>query len=237
MTDADPSRGHRKEMWPRGKVLGGSGSINGTVYLRGIPRDFDHWAALGNTGWSYRDVLPYFRKGETNERGGDTYRGGTGPQRISNLRSIHPTTYAFVEAAAEMGIKPSDDLNGEVFDGVGFNQVTQKRGWRHSTARAFLSPARKRKNIRVLTKALVTSIIFEGTRAVGVRYRRGDQTFEMRARSEVILCAGTIGVPSVTDAIGRGCAGSAKSVGDTGCLRSTRRGCQLVGPLRPVDAV
>jgi choline dehydrogenase len=197
MADADPSRGQRKEMWPRGKVLGGSGSINGTVYLRGIPRDFDNWAALGNAGWSYRDVLPYFRKAETNESGGDTYRGGAGPQCISNLRSVHPTTYAFVKAAAEMGIKPSDDLNGEVFDGVGFSQVTQKRGWRHSTARAFLGPARSRKNIRVLTKALVTSIIFDGTRAVGVRYRRGDQTFEMRARVEVILCAGTIGSPQL----------------------------------------
>jgi len=193
MTEADPSRGERKEMWPRGKVLGGSGSINGTVYLRGIPRDFDRWAALGNKGWSYQDVLPYFRKAETNERGGDAYRGDTGPQRISNLRSIHPTTRAFISAATEMGIKPSSDLNGEVSDGVGYNQVTQKRGWRHSTARAFLSPARKRKNIRVLTKALVTSLIFDGRRAVGVRYRRGEQTFEIRARSEVILCAGTIG--------------------------------------------
>jgi len=195
--DADPSRDHRKEMWPRGKVLGGSGSINGTVYLRGIPTDYDHWAALGNKGWSYEDVLPYFREAETNENGGNAYRGGAGPQCISNQRSVHPTTYAFVKAAEEMGIKPSKDLNGEVFDGVGLNQVTQKRGWRHSTARAFLSPARRRENIQVLTKALVTSIIFEGTRAVGVRYRRGDQTFEMRARSEVILCAGTIGSPQL----------------------------------------
>jgi len=197
MADPDPSRGDRRETWPRGKVLGGTGSINGTVYLRGIPRDFDHWAQLGNKGWSYQDVVPYFRRAETNENGGDTYRGGAGPQRISNLRSIHPTTRAFVMAAMEMGIQASNDLNGEVFDGVGFNQVMQKLGWRHSTARAFLGPARRRQNVNVLTNTLVTSLLFEGQRTVGVRYRRNDQTFEMRASAEVILCSGVIGSPQL----------------------------------------
>src|ERR1700693_6085752 len=141
LAEPDPSRNNRAEPWPRGKVMGGSGSINGTVYLRGIPCDFDHWSELGNSGWSYREVLPFFKKGETNENGGNEYRGGSGPVRVSNLRSPHHLTQKFIDAAIEMGIQPSQDLNGQQFEGVGFNQVTQKRGWRHSSCRAYLGGA------------------------------------------------------------------------------------------------
>jgi len=176
--------------------MGGSGSINGTVYLRGIPRDFDHWSELGNRGWSYRELLPFFKRNETNENGENEYRGGSGPVRVSNLRSPHKLTQKFVDAAIEMGIPPCEDLNGEQFEGVGFNQVTQKRGWRHSSSRAYLGAATRRGNLRVVTGARVERILFEGRRAVGVRYQHKGHVIDVRAGAEVVLSAGTVASPN-----------------------------------------
>lgn len=197
MAESDSSRNGRRDMWPRGKVLGGSGSINGTIYIRGNRGDYDGWAALGNAGWSYEEVLPYFRKSEANQHGADAYRGADGPLHVTDPRSIHPLSHRFVKAAVEMGIPANDNLNGASQYGVGISQATQRRGWRHSTARAYLGPARTRHNLQILTRAQVTRVLFEGTRAVGVEYLRGGQARELRARCEVILSAGAIASPQL----------------------------------------
>jgi choline dehydrogenase len=211
--EGDPSRNNRTELWPRGKVMGGSGSINGTVYLRGIPSDFDHWSELGNRGWSYQDLLPFFKKNETNEDGEDEFRGGSGPVRVSNLRSPHNLTQKFVDAAVEMGVPFNRDLNGRQFEGVGFNQVTQKRGWRHSSSRAYLGVAKGRSNLNVVTGARVERILFEGSTAVGVRYRRQGDSHEVRASTEIVLCAGTVASPQLLMVSGVGPADHLKDLG------------------------
>jgi choline dehydrogenase len=213
MPEPDPSRNNRVDLWSRGKVMGGSGSINGTVYLRGIPRDFDQWSELGNHGWSYRELLPFFKRGETNENGENEYRGGSGPVRVSNLRSPHNLTQKFVDAAIEMGIPPTEDLNGKRFEGVGFNQVTQKRGWRHSSSRAYLGIAKRRSNLKVVTGARVERILFEGRRAVGVRYQRNGRAEEVYASSEIVLCAGTVASPQLLMLSGVGPADHLRDLG------------------------
>ncbi|MEX1148242.1 MAG: GMC family oxidoreductase N-terminal domain-containing protein, partial [Sphingomonadales bacterium] len=138
MAEPDASRGGRADMWPAGRVLGGGSSINGMMYVRGNRYDYDQWAELGNEGWGYDDVLPFFRRAETNENGEDRYRGGQGPLRVSNSRISSPLHAAFIDAGQEAGIPFNPDVNGERQDGVGPVQATQKGGWRHSTARAFL---------------------------------------------------------------------------------------------------
>jgi choline dehydrogenase len=198
MTEPDPTRYGRRDLWPRGKLLGGSSSINAMVYMRGQPSDYDSWAALGNKGWSYRDVLPYFRKSETNENGANEYRGGEGPLRVSNLRTDHPTSALFIAAAEAIGIPYNDDFAGPRFEGVGPIQATQHRGWRHSAADAYLRPARSRPNLSVRTHAHVTSILFDGRMAVGVCYELPDrQTRTARVRREVILSAGAVATPQL----------------------------------------
>ena len=144
LTEPDASRNNRIDIWPRGKVLGGSSSINGMIYLRGQRGDYDHWAQLGNRGWSFDDVLPYFRKSERNERGDSAYHRGDGPMSVSDVRTPHRLTKLFVEAAVAAGMPFNADLNGETQDGVGYAQATQKRGRRESTATAFLHPVRQR---------------------------------------------------------------------------------------------
>jgi choline dehydrogenase len=213
LAEPDPSRNNRAELWPRGKVMGGSGSINGTVYLRGIPQDFDSWSDLGNRGWSYRELLPFFKKGETNENGENEYRGGSGPVRVSNLRSPHSLTQKFVDAAIEMGILPTDDLNGEQFEGVGFNQVTQKRGWRHSSSRAYLGGAKRRPNLEVITGARVERILFDGRRAMGVRYRHEGDLIDVKVGAEIVLCAGTVASPQLLMVSGVGAADHLRDFG------------------------
>lgn len=212
-TEPDPSRNDRADIWPRGKVMGGSGSINGTVYLRGIPHDFDQWSELGNRGWSYRELLPFFKRNETNENGEDEYRGGSGPVCVSNLRSPHHLTQTFIKAAIEMGIASSDDLNGKNFEGVGVNQATQKRGWRHSSSRAYLRAAKKRGNLHVVTSARVERILFEGQRAVGVRYEHKGRAQEVYASAEIILSAGTVASPQLLMLSGVGPADHLKDLG------------------------
>ncbi|MGE3876474.1 MAG: GMC family oxidoreductase [Parvibaculaceae bacterium] len=198
MTQPDPTRYGRRDLWPRGKLLGGSSSINAMVYMRGQASDYDSWAALGNTGWSYRDVLPYFRRSEKNENGADDYRGGDGPLRVSNLRTDHPTSALFIAAAEATGIPRNDDFAGAQFEGVGPVQATQYLGWRHSTSDAYLRPARRRANLSIRTRARATSILFEDRAAIGVRYELPDrQPRTAIAKREVILSAGAVATPQL----------------------------------------
>jgi choline dehydrogenase-like flavoprotein len=183
---------------PRGKALGGSSSINGMMYIRGDRTDYDRWAAEGNAGWSYSDVLPYFRKSEHNEIWGDNqYHGKGGPLNVADV--MEPSVYArgFVEAGLQAGHAPNPDFNGDHLLGVGLTQVTQKNGERCSTAKAFLTPNLGRPNLQVITGAHTTRILMEGKRAVGVEYRRGGEIKEIRAAREVLLSAGALQSPQI----------------------------------------
>ncbi|HZS85662.1 MAG TPA: choline dehydrogenase [Stellaceae bacterium] len=194
-TEPDEGVAGRRIFWPRGKVLGGSSSINGLVYIRGQAEDYDHWRQLGNPGWSFADVLPYFKKSEHQMRGADALHGVGGPLCVSNLGERHPLCEAFIEEAVALGIPRNEDFNGPSQEGVGYYQLTTRNGRRCSTAIAFLRPAMRRGNLRVLTHALAERILFEGRRAVGVSVRRGGETLRLRARREVILAAGAINSP------------------------------------------
>src|SRR3954464_10334049 len=174
-TEPQPERHGRNVIAPRGKVLGGSSSINGLIYIRGQAEDFDHWRQLGNTGWGADDVLPYFRKAEDNERGADALHGAGGPLGVSDLRDQHPLALAYVEAAQQCGYPRNDDFNGAQQEGAGFYQTTTRNGVRSSTAAAYLPPARRRENLKVVPQALATRILFEGRRAVGVEYTVGGE--------------------------------------------------------------
>jgi len=197
MAEPDQSRGGRSDMWPAGRVLGGGSSINGMMYVRGNRYDYDHWAQLGNRGWDYDSVLPYFNRAERNENGGHQFRGGDGPLMISNPRVTSPLTQAFIDAGRETGIPFNPDVNGERQEGIGPIQATQKAGWRHSTARAYLHPVKRRRNLKVMTGAKVEKIIIRDGRGVGVRIRRGPRTENIMTRGEVVLSAGAIGSPQL----------------------------------------
>ena len=188
----------RKGYQPRGKCLGGSSAINAMVYIRGHHSDYDHWAALGNTGWSYQDVLPYFIKSEHNERIRNEYHGQHGPLNVSELRSDNPYQKTFVEAAKQVNYPLNDDFNGAEQEGLGVYQVTQKNGERWSAARGYLFPyLGKRPNLHVITKALVSKIVIENGRAVGVEYKHNGQSTIVRANKEVLLSAGAFQSPQV----------------------------------------
>src|SRR6478735_5561446 len=159
---------NRTLWWPRGKVLGGSSSINAMCYIRGHARDYDEWAAHGATGWDWQNVLPYFKRSEGNVRGADAYHGADGPLTVSDLRYVNPLTEVFVEAGVQAGIPRNDDFNGAMLEGVGLYQVTQRDGARCSAAVAYLHPVRERKNLVVRTDALVTRITFDKGRTNGV---------------------------------------------------------------------
>ncbi|MFN4087572.1 MAG: GMC family oxidoreductase [Alphaproteobacteria bacterium] len=190
---------------PRGKVLGGSSSINGHIYNRGQRADYDGWAQMGNRGWGYADVLPYFKRSERRVGGGDdAYRGRDGALTIEDLAWKHPLCEAFVEGAVSIGIPRNPDYNGATQEGVGYFQRAVAGGRRMSAARAFLRPAMKRPNLDVRTKAHATRILFEGRRAVGIRYRRGGAEKEVRARREVILCGGAVNSPQLLQVSGVG---------------------------------
>jgi choline dehydrogenase len=182
---------------PRGKVLGGSSSTNGMVYCRGTRGDFDEWSRLGNPGWSFAEVLPYFRRAETHELGESAYHGGSGPLRIGRPRVKHPLARAFVEAGQQAGYPYNDDTNGALRMGFGPTDVTAWRGRRQSTSVAYLRPARRRPNLTVVTKALVTRVLFEGRRAVGVELSRRGRLEQVRAAREVILAAGALNSPKL----------------------------------------
>jgi choline dehydrogenase len=203
-SEPEPHLGGRRLHCPRGKVLGGSSSINGLVYVRGNPLDFDRWEEEGAAGWGYRHVLPYFRRAEGWREGADSYRGADGPLATTRGPKRNPLYDAFIEAGRQAGYPVSADLNGERQEGFGRLDMTVKRGVRWSAANAYLRPAMKRANLSVLTHALATRVAFEGRRAVGVRYERDGRTRLARARREVILCGGPINSPQLLKLSGIG---------------------------------
>src|SRR4051812_37085146 len=203
-SEPEPGLDYRRNYLPRGRVLGGTSSLNAMIYIRGNRADYDEWAALGNHGWGYEDVLPYFKRAEDNERGANRYHGAGGPLSVSESRSMHPVVEAFVDACEQVGIPRNDDLNGATQEGAGRFQVTQRDGRRCSTAVAYLRPAVERGNVEVRTDTRVYRILFEGTRAVGVEVVHGGQREVIRAGREVILSAGTYHSPQLLQLSGVG---------------------------------
>jgi choline dehydrogenase len=196
-TEEEPHLNHRKISWPRGKVLGGSSSINYMAYVRGNRHGFDQWQALGNDGWSYADVLPYFKKAEHRERGASAYHGVGGPLNVFELSTINPLTSAFIAAGEELGWSRNDDFNGASQEGFGTFQHTIREGKRHSTAVGYLHPVMSRPNLTVWTQTLATRVVFDGTRAVGVASLQEGSEQQVRANKEVILCGGAINSPQL----------------------------------------
>ena len=203
-TEPEPNMNGRRMHCPRGRVVGGSSSINGMVHVRGNPLDFDGWQAEGAKGWSFADVLPYFRKAETRAEGGDAYRGDGGPLATSNGTCGNPLYAAFVEAGVQAGYGRTEDMNGFRQEGFGRMDMTIRRGRRWSTANAYLRPASKRSGLEVETGALTTRILFEGRRAVGVEYQHRGRTRRARAGREVILSGGPINAPQLLQLSGIG---------------------------------
>jgi len=212
-TDPQPHLGNRQLYWPRGKVLGGSSSINAMIYIRGHRQDFDYWRNLGNTGWGFNDVLPYFKKSENQTRIDSEYHGHSGPLCVSDLRTVNPLSRAFVEAAAELGFPLNADFNGAHQEGFGLYQVTQKRGKRCSAANAFLNPVRKRPNLTVHSGAHATRLLFEGRRATGIGYLRSGKPEVARARREILVCCGSVQSPQLLMLSGIGPADHLRSLG------------------------
>lgn len=201
----DPGLAGNADHWPRGKVLGGSSSINAMVWIRGHPADYDGWAAAGNPGWSYEELLPIFKAIEDNQAGADHWRGSGGPVHVTSCEDeVHPLTRRYLEAAQQAGLALTPDFNGATQEGVGVYQINTKGGRRMSTARAFLRPAMKRRNVRVETAALATRILFEGRRAVGVEYEQGGQIRVARVGREVILSGGSVNSPQLLQLSGVG---------------------------------
>jgi len=197
-TEPQPNLGNRRLFWPRGKTLGGSSSINAMVYIRGHREDYDAWGEAADPIWSFDNVLPLFKAMEANERfGSDAHHGGYGELHVSDLRTVNRLSEAFVEAGQEAQYSHNADFNGDTQDGIGFYQVTQRKGRRWSSARAFLSGAKGRPNLRIVTGARATRIILEGRKAVGVTYASGDKLTDLRTRGEVILSGGAINSPQL----------------------------------------
>ena len=194
--EPDPGLNGRRIAWPRGRVLGGSSSINGLAYVRGQAEDYDHWRQLGNVGWSYEDVLPYFKKSEDREGGDDAYRGRGGPLLVSDIVP-HPICDAFKTAAISSGIPDNPDYNGATQEGVAYFQLTARNGWRCSSAAAYLKPVRSRQNLEVLTNAQTSKILIEDGRAMGVEFETHGERRQIRARGEVVLAAGAINSPQL----------------------------------------
>jgi choline dehydrogenase len=212
-TEPQPGCHNREVIAPRGKVLGGSSSINGLIYIRGQAEDFNHWRQLGNAGWSFDDVLPYFRKAEDNERGADEFHGAGGPLGVSDLRDRHPLDEAYVEAALQCGYPRNDDFNGATQEGAGYYQTTMRNGVRSSTAAGYLKQARRRANLKVVANALTTRILFDGRRATGVEYLIGNNKHSARADVEVIVASGAFNSPQLLQLSGIGPAPLLQSFG------------------------
>src|SRR6202171_2730308 len=192
-----PGLNGRKGYQPRGKALGGSSAINAMVYIRGHKWDYDHWASLGNKGWSFEDLLPYFKRAENNEEIHDAFHGAGGPLNVAKLRSDNPVPHVFVEAARQCQFPLNRDFNGAEQEGVGVYQVTQKNGERWSAARAYIHPHMTRPNLSVITQAAAEKILFSNRRATGVQYRQGKETRAVKARREVILASGAFQSPQL----------------------------------------
>jgi choline dehydrogenase-like flavoprotein len=234
-TVPQPGLNGRRGYQPRGKVLGGSSSVNAMVYMRGHRNDYDGWQAAGNPGWGYREVLPYFKRSEHNERGADAYHGTGGPLNVMDLRSPNRFGPIFVEAGKQCGYPQNDDFNGAEQEGVGPHQVTHKNGERFSAAKAYLTPllpsasgaATARPNLTVITDAHATRVLFEGKRAVGVEYRRNGAFEIARAGREVLLSAGSLMSPQLLMLSGIGPADHLREVGIPVLLDSPGVGAQL----------
>ena len=197
-TEPDPGLNGRSIEWPRGKVLGGSSSLNGLLYVRGQSQDYDRWRQMGNTGWGWDDVLPLFKRAESNERGADEFHGDQGPLSVSNMRIQRPITDAWVAAAQAAGYKFNPDYNGADQEGVGFFQLTARNGRRCSTAVAYLNPVKKRENLQIITHAQVEKVVIEGKRATGVTYTdRSGNLQTVKARKEIVLSGGAINSPQL----------------------------------------
>ena len=204
---------NREVIAPRGKVLGGSSSINGLIYIRGQAEDFNYWRQLGNSGWSFDDVLPYFRKAEDNERGADEFHGADGPLSVSDLRDRHPLAEAYVEAAVQCGYPRNDDFNGAAQEGAGYYQTTMRNGVRSSTAGGYLKWAQRRANLKVVSNALATRILFDGRRATGIEYLVANRKSSARANVEVIVASGAFNSPQLLQLSGLGPASLLRSHG------------------------
>ncbi len=212
-TEPVPELNNRRISWPRGKTLGGSSSINGLIYIRGQSQDFDLWRQLGNAGWSYDDVLPYFRKAEHQENGADDFHGTGGPLCVSDLKTDHPLHDAFIEAAQEAGYPFNPDFNGAAQEGVGPLQLTVRGRRRCSAAVGYLNPAKDRPNLRIEIRALTHKVLMEGKRAVGVRYEQNGVMHDAKARREVLLCGGAINSPQILQLSGIGPGAVSREVG------------------------
>ncbi len=213
VTEPDKGIANRQLQWPRGKVLGGSSSLNGLLYVRGQLEDYERWVELGNQGWGYAEVLPYFKKSEDQERGANEYHGIGGPLKVSDLRLRRPIADHFIAGAMDIGIPFNDDCNGATQEGVGYFQQNAHKGFRWSTAKGFLRPASKRPNLEIRTNAQITRVLLEGRRAVGVQYKQGGQLHQVRAAAEVILAGGAIGSPQILQCSGIGPAALLSKVG------------------------
>lgn len=212
-TEVDEGSGGRSHKWPKGKVLGGSSSINGLLYIRGQAADYDGWAQMGARGWSYDDVLPYFRKAQHQERGECDVHGVSGPLNVADFPERHPVSAALIEACVEAGIPYREDINTGDQEGVTWFQLTMKAGRRHSAAVAYLHPAMKRPNLLVEKRAMTTRILFDGKRAVGVEFRQHGETRRVMAAREVILAAGSVESPKLLEISGVGQAARLRDLG------------------------
>jgi choline dehydrogenase len=212
-SEPEPELNNRAIIQPRGKVLGGSSSINGLLYIRGQSADFDHWRQLGNAGWSFEDVLPFFRRAEDQERGEDALHGVGGPLAVSDVCEPHPLCEAFIAASQQAGFPRNDDFNGPTQEGAGYFQLTARNGRRCSTAVGYLRQARGRPNLAVVTDAPASRILVEGRRAVGVEYRHGERARTALANREVLIAGGTFNSPQLLQLSGLGPAALLSSFG------------------------
>ena len=214
-SEPEEGSGGRRIHWPRGKVLGGSSSINGMLYVRGNPADYDGWAQRGCTGWGYDDVLPYFMKSEDFRGDGsdEKYRSKGGPLVVEDYRTVLPITHRFIEAAQQAGFPLTKDYNGAQQEGVSYSQMTRNHRFRASTARTFLAQAKGRPYLKIITEAQTGKLLFDGKKCVGVSYQRGGRDLEVRANREVIVCAGAVNSPHILQISGIGPAQHLQSIG------------------------
>ncbi|MEO6626453.1 MAG: GMC family oxidoreductase N-terminal domain-containing protein [Burkholderiaceae bacterium] len=204
-TESEPALGGRSSYWPRGKVLGGSSSINAMAYVRGQPEDYDGWRQMGNPGWGWSDVLPFFKRSEDHAWGAGPHHGTGGPLHVNDITAaVHPLCGSFLLAANALGFTRTDDFNGPASEGVGIYPINTRKGWRESTASAFLRPALTRANLGLHTHAHATRVLIRDRRAVGVEYRRGGQMLQAFARCEVIVCGGAVNSPQLLQLSGIG---------------------------------
>jgi choline dehydrogenase len=214
LSEGEPGTAGRQLQWPRGKTLGGTSSINGMLYVRGNPADYDNWAQMGCRGWTYDEVLPFFKKSETYRGDGDPeYRSRGGPLIVEDYRTILPLTHGFVEAAKEAGFPYTPDYNGRQQEGVAYSQMTRRGRLRGSTARTFLAEARHRANLKVETNAIATRLLFEGKRCIGVAFRQNGVDRQLRAAREVIVSGGAVNSPHLLQISGIGPAGHLQAIG------------------------